>query len=198
MSGSRARSGVLLACLLLLLPGCSSLGGTNDGGYISGEGRVVQFEPGDRSDPIELAGKTLEGDPIDLAERRGEVVVVNAWWSGCPPCRTEMPMLVEAERELAELDVSFVGVNIRDNSPANGLAFQRQFGVDYPSIYAVDGQALLAFSGVTNLRTIPTTLVLDREGRVAALVNGDIPSKLTLVDVVEEVAAEDAPAGSGA
>ncbi len=188
----RALWGALLACLLVPLTACTSLSGTNDGGYITGDGQVRQFAPEDRADPVELAGETLEGEPLDLADRRGDVVVVNAWWSGCPPCRTEMPMLVEAEQQLADQGVSFVGVNIRDNSTANGLAFQREFKVDYPSIYAVDGQALLAFSHVTNLRTIPTTLVLDRQGRVAAVVSGAVPSKLTLTEVVEEIAAEEA------
>ncbi|WP_224769335.1 TlpA disulfide reductase family protein [Nocardioides ochotonae] len=188
----RALLVILLATALVALTACTSISGTNSGGYITGDGAVVQYDPADRSDAVEFAGETLQGEELDLADLRGDVVVVNTWWSGCPPCRTEMPMLVEAEKELAKEGVSFVGINIRDNSPAQGQAFERSFGVDYPSIYAVDGEALLAFSHVTNLRSVPTTIVLDREGRVAALINGAIPGKVTLTDVVEEIAAEEA------
>lgn len=190
-----ARRPALLATLAVLLAGvlsaCSQLQGTNEGGYITGGGQVVQYARDNREAPIELTGQTLEGDRLDLAALRGEVVVVNVWWSGCAPCRKEMPMLVEAEQELGE-GVEFVGINTRDPSTAQALSFQENLGVGYPSIYAADGQALLAFSGVTNLRNLPTTLVLDREGRVAAVINGEIPSKGTLTAVVEEVAAEDA------
>jgi thiol-disulfide isomerase/thioredoxin len=119
------------------------------------------------------------------------VVVVNTWWSGCTPCRTEMPMLVEAAEELSD-DAAFVGINIRDPSAAQGQAFERSLDIAYPSLYEPDGKALLAFSGKISLGRIPTTAILDREGRVAAVIAGEIPSKLTLTEVVEDIAAEPA------
>jgi thiol-disulfide isomerase/thioredoxin len=166
------------------------LEGTGDKGYISGDGRIVQISQGERGEPVDLQGESLEGDQVDLADHRGEVVVVNTWWSGCGPCRTEMPMLAAAADETAGR-ATFVGINIRDASVEQGLAFQRSTGVEYPSIYAPDGKALLAFSGRVNLAAVPSTVVLDREGRVAALISGDIPGKVSLIDLVEEVAAED-------
>lgn len=188
----RLLAGALVGCLLLLVAACGDNEGTNENGYISGNGQVVQYAVDQRDDAIELSGETLQGDDIDLADYRGQVVVVNTWWSGCPPCRTEMPMLVEAGTELDDQDVAFVGINIRDASRDNGLAFERSLGVDYPSIYAPGGEAVLAFAGTINPRTIPTTVVLDRDGRVAAVFNGEIPSKLTLTEVVDEILAEDA------
>jgi thiol-disulfide isomerase/thioredoxin len=183
--------GLLLASVLLA--GCDSLGGTNDGGYIGGDGQVSQIHVEDRGDPVELAGKTLEGDPIDLADYRGKVVVVNVWWSQCGPCISEMPMLTQVADEYAG-KVAFVGINTRDISADNGLAFERAKAVTYPSIYASGdegGPALLAFDGRINVYAVPTTAILDKQGRVAAVINGPIPSRLTLTEVVDEIAAED-------
>jgi len=168
--------------------GCSSLQGTGDKGYIEGDGVVVQIPADKRDAPVELTGKSLTGEPLDLADLRGEVVVVNTWWSGCAPCRTEMPMLVKADEQLKQ--AAFFGINIRDASPEQGLAFERRLDVNYPSLYEPGGKALLAFSGKVSLNSIPTTAVLDTEGRVAAVISGPIPSKLTLTEVVEDVVAE--------
>ncbi|MCW2768026.1 MAG: Redoxin domain protein [Nocardioides sp.] len=184
--------GLALASVLLLA-GCNSLGGTNSGGYIEGNGQVRQIAVADRADPVQLAGETLEGDPIDLADFRGQVVVVNVWWSQCGPCISEMAMLTRTAGEYAG-KASFVGINTRDSSADNGLAFQRDRGVDYPSIYASGdkgGEALLAFDGRITVNAVPTTAILDKQGRVAAVINGPIPSQLTLTDVIDELAAED-------
>lgn len=180
---------MLLACLLALT-GCSSLEGTGDKGYISGNGQIIQYRPADRGDPIVLTGDSLDGDPIDLADRRGKVVVVNVWWSACAPCRLETPVLVEAAAEV-KADASFLGINIRDNSVEPAQAFMKAYGAGYPSIYDPSGRALLAFAGRISPRTIPTTVLLDRQGRVAATIRGEVPTKLTLTELVEEVAAED-------
>lgn len=172
------------ALAALVLTGCSGLQGTGDKGYISGDGQVTEYAPADRSEPVALKGELLTGQRLDVRELRGKPVVVNVWWSGCGPCKTEMPMLQSAADQLGD-EVAFLGVNIRDNSAANGLAFERGLGVTYPSIYAPDGQALLAFKGAVGPQNIPSTVVLDGEGRVAALIRGEIPSKLTLTQVVE-------------
>jgi len=172
----------------LLLSGCSGLSGTGDLEYIEGEGNVVQVPVEDREDPIEISGDSLEGDPVDLADWRGEVVVVNVWGSWCAPCRGEAPLLVQAD---AELDAQFVGIDIRDNDTGSPLAFQREFGIEYPSINDPGSEQLLRFGAKYSPRATPTTFVLDREGRVAALINGEVPSLGTLRELVEEVAAED-------
>ena len=177
--------GAAFACLLLLT-GCSSLAGTGNKGYISGNGDVRIVDEADRGDPVDLTGTSLTGDSVDAADYRGKVVVVNTWWSGCAPCRTEMPMLAEASKKLGS-QAQFLGINIRDNSEAQGIAFSRSAGVEYPSIYDPDGQAMLTFSGKASLISTPTTVILDPQGRVAAVIAGEIPSELTLTEVVDDV-----------
>jgi thiol-disulfide isomerase/thioredoxin len=179
----------LLAAVCLLLTGCSSLNGTNAQGYITGDGQVVQFQPADRGAPIVLTGTSLEGQPIDITSYAGKPLVINVWWSGCGPCRTEMPMLVKAAAHLKG-KASFLGIDIRDLSREGAMAFALDKGVTYPSIYDPKGKALLAFSGDVSPRSPPTTLVLDGQQRVAAIINGEIPSQLTLTELVKQIAAE--------
>ena len=138
----------------------------------------------DRGTPVEVSGTDLEGNEVDLADLRGKPVVVNVWASWCPPCIAEQPDLNEAAAQLGD-SVTFVGLNIRDASREDAVAFARTLDVDYPSIYSSDGTALLAFAGTLGPRSIPSTVVLDAEGRIAASVQGRIPSVLTLVDLVE-------------
>jgi thiol-disulfide isomerase/thioredoxin len=187
---------VLAVPAVLATAGCSSLQGTGDKGYIAGDGQIAVIEPADRGEPVELTGESLEGDPVDLADSRGKVTVVNTWWSGCGPCRTEMPMLAQAAKETAGR-ADFVGINIRDNSPAQGRAFEEKSGVEYPSIYAPGGRALLAFAGSINLASVPSTVVLDDAGRVAAVISGPIPGRTTLVDVIDEVAGTEGGGADG-
>jgi thiol-disulfide isomerase/thioredoxin len=172
--------------VLLLVSGCGGMSGTGDLEYIQGDGSVTQVAIDDREDPVEVTGTSLDGDEIDLADYRGGVTVVNVWASWCPPCRAETPTLVEAA---AQTDATFVGINIRESSE-NAAAFERNQDVPYSSIHDEGGKTLLEF-GRYSPRLPPTTLVLDREGRVAALINGEVPSVRTLTELVEEVAAED-------
>lgn len=183
---------VALLGLLLSATGCSSLQGTGDKGYISGNGQITLIDAADRGEPVELEGTTLDGDPLSLADLRGQVAVVNVWGAWCADCRAEMPDLVAAAEQAP--DASFVGINVRDPSVDPAQAFVRRFEVPYPSFYDPDGEALLAFSGTLSPRAIPSTLVLDQEGRIAASILGPIPSTRTLVDLVADVAGE-APDG---
>lgn len=180
---------MVLACALPL-SGCTSIEGAGSKGYVTENGQVSEFSPRDRGGPVSLESEDLAGDPVSLAELRGEVVVVNVWWSNCGPCRHEAPMLKTVAEETADQGVEFLGVNIRDNSAANGQAFVRAFELPFRSVYDPSGEALLAFKGVPP-NAIPTTLVLDREGRIAARVLGPLPSETTLRNLVETVVAED-------
>ena len=172
---------------MLLLAGCSSLGGTGDKGYIEGAGAVIEVKAADRGEPISLEGTTIEGKSLSLDDLRGEPVVVNVWWSGCPPCRVEQPMLNQVAKDLSG-SAHVVGINIRDSSPDNALAYARNHDVSYPSLYDPSGKALLAFQGKLSPRTIPATLVLDPQGRIAASIVGRIPTELTLTDLIEGAA----------
>ncbi|HET8961810.1 TlpA disulfide reductase family protein [Nocardioides sp.] len=169
--------------------GCSSLQGTGDKGYVSGSGEVVQVEPGQRDEPISLTGRDLEGDPLSTSEFRGTPVVAVVWGSWCAPCRAEAPDVVAAAEEVGDR-AQFVGINIRDGSPEQARSFVRTFDVPYPSFYSPDGEAMLAFSGTLTPNSIPSFVVLDADGRVAATIIGELPSRTTLVEVVEDVVAE--------
>jgi thiol-disulfide isomerase/thioredoxin len=173
----------------VLLVGCSSLQGTGDKGYVSGAGEVVQVDQGQRDAPVTLTGRDLEGDRLSTAEFRGKPVVAVVWGSWCAPCRAEAPDVVAAAREVGNR-AQFVGINIRDASPDQARSFVRNFDVPYPSYFSPDGEAMLAFSGTLTPNSIPSFVVLDAEGRVAASIIGELPSRTTLVEVVEDVVAE--------
>ncbi|MAS54906.1 TlpA disulfide reductase family protein [Nocardioides sp.] len=180
-------SGLLVVLALAgSLSGCSSLGGTDEANFVVGDGTVVQIPAEERTDPIEIAGPSLEDEPIDLADLRGEVVVLNIWGSWCNPCLAEAPILKEASEQV---DASFVGMSFRETSFENALAVERRFGIEYPTI-ADTGPGVLAL-GRYAPRSPPSTYVLDTRGRVAAVISGAITSAGTLEDVVEDVKADD-------
>jgi len=166
---------------------CTTANGTNGKDYVTGDGRVIEIAEGDRGEPVEVSGETLDGDQLDLADLRGNVVVVNVWGSWCPECRRETPVLVDASDELPA-GATMVGVDIRETSKDNALAFERSYEVPYDSLYDPGSETLLGFPEPYNPRDTPSTMVLDAQGRVAALIRGELPSKLTLLDVVQEVA----------
>jgi thiol-disulfide isomerase/thioredoxin len=155
---------------------------------------VRQLAPADRGEPVSLTGEDLGGERLALDDFRDKPVVAVVWGSWCAPCRAEAADVVAAAEELGE-DAQFVGLNIRDGSPAQAQAFVRTFDVPYPSFYSPDGEALLPFSGTLTPNSIPAFVVLDRDGRVAASIIGKLPSTTTLVEIVEEVAAEGSAEG---
>jgi thiol-disulfide isomerase/thioredoxin len=150
---------------------------------------VVQVEPGQREDPVSLTGRDLEGERLSTTEFRGKPVVAVVWGSWCAPCRAEAPDVVAAARELGDR-AQFVGINIRDSSTEQARSFVRTFEVPFPSYFSPDGEAMLAFAGTLTPNSIPSFVVLDAEGRVAASIIGELPSRTTLVEVVEDVVAE--------
>ena len=182
-----------LTCLLLLT-GCTSLSGTGDQGFVTNDGSVKEVGTAARGDAISLTGRDLDGHDLDLASFRGKPVVVVVWGSWCTPCRAEAPDVVAAANQLGDR-AQFVGVNIRDASPDQAKAFVRTFDVPYPSYFSPRGEALLAFRGTLSPNSIPSFVVLDAQGRVAASIIGPLPSTTTLVDVVKDVAAK---SGTGA
>jgi thiol-disulfide isomerase/thioredoxin len=186
------RTGSALAALacLALVAGCSTeIGSSGDQGYVAGRGIITSLPVADREKPGEVSGQTIDGDDISLDDYAGQVVVVNVWGSWCAPCRAEAPMLADAARDLAKQDVAFLGIDSRDPSESAARAFVRRFAIPYPSIYDQQGRTLLAFRGTLTPNSIPSTVVIDREGRVAASVLGEI-SRTTLYDLVEEVSAK--------
>jgi thiol-disulfide isomerase/thioredoxin len=179
---------VAVVVAVLALAGCSGSGSDAGSGvsFVAGDGAITYLAEQDRREPVALTGNTLDGADLDTATYRGRIVVVNVWASWCSPCRAEAPDLQQAYQRLHEEQVVFVGINTRDDDPAQARAFQRNFGITYPSIVDSGGTVLLALRGAASPKSVPTTLVLDTRGRVAARVNGRI-TETTLVDLVHDV-----------
>ncbi len=181
-----------VAALATVLAGCSTdplAEQFRDGaetGYISGDGSYREYLPDERPDPVQFSGVTDTGDVISSLDFTGEVYVVNFWYAACPPCRQEAPDLEALAVEYAEQGVRFLGVNTTDQA-GTSLAFARTNGVTYPSILDVGDTAVqLAFAGAVPPNAVPTTLVLDREGRVAARWLGLI-DKSSLAAMIDRV-----------
>ena len=182
-----------LACALALA-GCSrdTVGGSGDQGYVAGKGIITSVKAADRKQPGEVSGRTLDGERVSLADFRGKVVVVNVWGSWCGPCRAEAPMLAQASRDLAGKGVVFLGIDSRDPSKDAAKAFVRRFDIPYASLYDQQGTTLLAFRGTLTPNSVPSTVVVDPQGRVAGSVLGNL-TRTTLDDLVD-----DARSGGGA
>jgi peroxiredoxin len=130
---------------------------------------ISTAKKGERAEAPDLSGKTIDGGPLDVADYRGKVVVLNVWGSWCPPCRAEAPSFEKVFQDLKGQGVQFVGINTRDTSVTPARAFEKEQGVTFPSLYDPTGKLMLRFKkGTLNLQTIPSTLVLDREGGIAA------------------------------
>ncbi|MFF3819625.1 TlpA family protein disulfide reductase [Streptomyces bluensis] len=173
---SRSRTALLsagAAVAALVLTACSS-GGTSGGGggtgFITSSDGIATVKKSDRADAPELSGKTLYGKQLDVASAyQGKIVVINVWGSWCAPCRAEAPNLVKVSEDLADQGVQFVGINTRDTSTGPARAFEEEYKVTYPSLYDPTGKLMLRFEkGTLNPQAIPSTLVIDREGKVAA------------------------------
>jgi len=171
----------------LLVAGCGGISADRaDGGYVRGDFGITVVPPAEREPAPAVAGTSVDGAPVALADFAGRPVVVNVWFADCPPCREEADDLVAAQRRLAADDVAFLGVNIRDDVDG-ARAFQRTFGVDWPSVYDPAGSQLLGFRDSLPSAAVPTTWVIDSRGRVAARVVDEIRTASTLVDLVDEV-----------
>jgi thiol-disulfide isomerase/thioredoxin len=171
-----------LAITLLLLTSCSG-GGTSapsEDAFISGNGSILQISPEKRGVAPTLSGKTLDGT---FTQSAGKVTIVNVWASWCSPCRAEAPTLQALSTTFP--NVQFVGILTRDNQ-VTARAFVKRFKIAYPTL--VDDALLVAFPGVTP-NAIPTTLVLDKQNRVAARISGEA-LYTDLKRIINQVSAE--------
>jgi thiol-disulfide isomerase/thioredoxin len=176
-AASRARSRAVLstagvAAAALVLSACSS-GGTSGGSgntnFITGSDGIATVKKGDRQAAPDLSGKTIDGKTLNTADYKGKVLVVNVWGSWCSPCRAEADNLVQVAKATADKDVQFVGLNTRDTSTEPAVAFEKKYEVPYPSLYDPTGRLMLRFKkGTLNPQAIPSTIVIDRDGKIAA------------------------------
>ena len=200
MTRGRVFAAAVVLLAVVVLAGCASSDSLaqqyrdgNEKGYIAGEFQVVEIPEPDRGEPVAFEGVTETGESVASDDYRGGVLVVNFWYAACGPCIVEAPLLEEVWQEYQDQGVAFLGVNTYDQ-PATALSFARDNNVTYPSVIDVnDGKVKLAFAQVTPIQATPTTLVLDRGGRVAARVIGQLASASILSTLVADTLAEENP-----
>ena len=186
------RAAVILTAVALALSGCSTGKTTSGGdtGYVAGDGSTVILTPAKRVPAPTLVGlSSLEGGAFKSADYKGKVIALNVWASWCAPCRTEAPALQKVHDELSAKGFAVVGVNTRDDDDA-ARAFVSRLGITFPSVVDRDGSALLlGFNKVVPRVYTPTTIVIDRQGRIAAWALGEVDES-RLRGLVEPVLAE--------
>jgi thiol-disulfide isomerase/thioredoxin len=178
---------------MLMLAACARTGAdeqtrsAGQAGYPTVQGNLTRVPPGQRRELPAVSGPALGSNKtISTQAFRGKVVVINVWGSWCPPCRKEAPDLQAASVETKNV-AQFVGITSKDYDPVPAEAFVRGFKITYPSIYDPSGTVLLAFSGELPPSAIPSTMIIDRQGRLAVRVLSEV-SKITLVDMINDVA----------
>ncbi|KQH78284.1 alkyl hydroperoxide reductase [Mycobacterium gordonae] len=189
-----------------LLTGCSGRDAVAQGGtfeFVSPGGKtdILYDPPQSRGRPGPLSGPSLT-DPsrtLSLNDFPGQVVVINVWGQWCGPCRAEIGQLQRVYDATRDSGVSFLGIDVRDNSREAAQDFVNDRHVTFPSIYDPPMRTLIAFGGKYPTTVIPSTLVLDRQHRVAAVFLRELLAE-DLLPVVQRIAAESAggpSAGSG-
>lgn len=157
-------------------------------GYISGDGAYTEISPSARQSAVTFSGLDDAGATVTNASFAGKVYVVNFWYAACPPCRAEAPDLVAVSAKYPA--VPFLGVNISDSADVV-RTFAAKFGIPYPSIIDADTASVqLAFAGAVAPNAVPTTLVIDRHGRVAARISGLLKDQSILAGMIDRVVAE--------
>jgi len=160
----------------------------SEAGYISGDGSTVEIPATDRDEPVTYEATLDNGETVSSSDFSGSVHVVNFWYSSCPPCRLEAPDL--AALSVTYLDVPFLGVNVLDTAETS-RTFAKEFDVPYPSVLdAKTASVQLAFAGSVPPNAVPTTLVVDSEGRVAARISGLVRDPSILAAMIDSVVAE--------
>lgn len=180
------KSGIKAVVLMAIALSLTSCGGggtsTSQESFVSGNGSVTFIKPEKRIEAPALSGMTLSGTNYTYSV--GKVAVVNVWASWCSPCRAEAPTLVALANKYS--DVAFIGILTRDN-PATAEAFQRGFSLPYPTL--IDDLLLIGFKGSLPANAIPSTVLIDKAGRVAARISGAV-TVASLSDLIERVSKE--------
>lgn len=176
----------VVAALGLLSTGCAAAPSAQ-GGFVGGDGSLTLVPVAERRPAPRVTGELVGGGTFDSDTLSGQVIVYNVWGSWCAPCRKEAPAL-EAAAEKSSGRAQFVGINTRDLDQAPAQAFVRAFEVSYPSVFDPDGRELLKFGTHLPPSAIPSTLIVDPQGRIAARVLGEV-TQATVTGLIEDVAA---------
>ncbi|MEJ6573855.1 MAG: TlpA disulfide reductase family protein [Actinomycetes bacterium] len=172
---------ILALAAILTLTSCSTGGisSNSENAYISGDGSAIVLNESERILAPTLSGETLEGRIFN--SEAGKITVVNVWASWCSPCRAEAPTLEEFA--IKNPDIQFVGILTRDNL-SSAQSFVKRFGLTYPTL--IDDAIISSFRGSLPANAIPTTIVIDAKGRVAARISGQVTVS-TMREVLEKV-----------
>ncbi len=183
------RGWVVAALATVLVAGCSGASGDTDtSGYVSGAGQITVVPAADRKEAPVLSGEDLEGKALTTADWAGQTIVVNVWGPWCPPCRKEMPALQEVSEQYADSGVKFVGVLNRSKSDT-ALAFNKKVGVTYPTFADQGGRLELKFNDSLPTIAVPTTWIIDADGKVAVRIAVDGLTASTLAGLIDDVQA---------
>lgn len=193
MSRSRAVPVIVAGIALLLLTACTSAASETGSGFVAGDGSLVVIDEPRRLPAPDISGTTLEGTAFRLADLQGSITVLNVWASWCAPCRAEAPILEKVWRAEQDNGVAFVGLDTRDSDPA-AVSFIRKFGITYPNVIDRDGALQLRFSDTLPPQAIPSTIVIDAQGRVAARALGKV-SESTLLGMIDAARSTKASTG---
>ncbi len=172
-----ALAAAVVAVVAAAAAGCDGgdIAGNNPGSsgqsFVGHSYESTFYQVGDRPAAPAVSGTTISGQRLSLSSYHGDTIVLNFWGSWCAPCRAEAPALAQLARKLAPDHVRFVGVDIRDQ-PDSAEAFMQTFNVDYPSLSDPGDEIALLFHSTVPPAAIPTTLIIDRRGRIAARVFG--------------------------
>lgn len=178
---------VVLGAAVVALAGCSGTPTTGTDGFVTGDGTITVIAVADRQPAPVIEGDTLDGGRWSSQDVADKVIVYNVWGSWCGPCRAEAPHLQAVAEHTADRAV-LIGLNTRDMDIAAPQAFIRSNGLTFPSIFDPDGSLLLAFAGHLPPSAIPSTLLVDPEGRIAARVIG-ATTESTLIGLIDDLAA---------
>ena len=169
--------------MALVLSSCGGGGSSMaEESFVSGNGSVSYIKAADRIAAPALSGMTLSGK--NYTYNVGQVAVVNVWASWCAPCRAEAPTLAALTEKYT--DVAFIGILTRDN-PVNAEAFARRFALPYPTL--IDDSVLIGFRKSLPANAIPSTVLIDKRGNVAARISGEVTYS-SLSELIEKVSAE--------
>ena len=177
------KNSILAPLIALALSSCGG-GGSSiaEESFVSGSGNVSFIKESNRIAAPKLSGMTLTGK--NYTYNVGQVAVVNVWASWCAPCRAEAPTLAALSEKYT--DVAFIGILTRDN-PVNAEAFTRRFAIPYPTL--IDDSVLIGFRKSLPANAIPSTVVIDKKGNVAARISGEV-TVASLSELIEKVSAE--------
>ncbi|WP_407551830.1 TlpA disulfide reductase family protein [Streptomyces sp. Pv4-95] len=162
-------AGAAAASLTLSACGDGASGGSAQTRFVQGKNGVDTVPKNERQPAPALSGETTTGKQLDVADYKGKVVILNVWGSWCGPCIAEAPNFTKVAKDTADKGVQFIGINTRDSEKSQATSFEEQHDVPYPSLFDPTGKLMLRFpKGSLNPQSIPSTIAVDRHGKVAA------------------------------